>query len=55
MVPVKEITGLKCPHHEYSRDNYHFLYQPAYSGAKPHSSTRCIRCGYTMALHKAQK
>ncbi len=53
--PVKEIRGLKCPNHEYARDNYHFLYQPAYAGARPLSSTRCIRCGYTMSLHKAQR
>lgn len=55
MVPVKEIRGLKCPNHEYVRDNHHFLYQPAYAGANPNSSTRCIRCGYTMSLHKAQR
>ena len=55
MVPVKEIKGLKCPHHEYLRDNYHFLYEPAYLGAKPLSSTRCIKCGYSMSLHKPQK
>lgn len=52
---VKEIKGLKCPNHDYVRDNYHFLYQPAYYGAKPLNSTRCIRCGYTMSLHKVQK
>lgn len=52
---VKEIRGLKCPNHEYVRDNYHFTYQPAYPGAKPLSSTRCIKCGYTMSLHKVQK
>lgn len=52
---IKEIRGLKCPNHEYVRDNYHFTYQPAYPGAKPLSSTRCIKCGYTMSLHKVQK
>ena len=25
MVPVKEIRGLKCPNHEYARDNHHFF------------------------------
>ncbi len=53
--PVKEVRGLKCPNHDLVRDNYHFLYQPAYVGARPLSTTRCIRCGYTMSLHKAQK
>ena len=55
MNSIKEIRGLKCPNHEYVRDNYHFTYQPAYPGAKPLSSTRCIKCGYTMSLHKVQK
>ena len=52
---VKEIRGLKCPNHDYVRDNHHFMYQEAYPGARPLSSTRCIKCGYTMSLHKAQK
>ena len=52
---VREIRGLKCPHHEYVRDNHHFMYQEAYPGARPHSGTRCIKCGYTMSLHKAQR
>ena len=52
---VREIRGLKCPNHDYVRDNHHFLYQEAYPGARPLSSTRCIKCGYTMSLHKAQK
>lgn len=55
MANVKEIRGLKCPHHDCIRDNFHFLYQPAFPGARPTSSTRCIKCGYTMSLHKAQK
>lgn len=52
---VKEIRGMKCPNHDYIRDNYHFLYEEAYPGAKPLQSTRCIRCGYSMSLHKVQK
>ena len=55
MNSIKEIRGLKCPNHEYLRDNYNFTYQPAYPGAKPLNSTRCIKCGYTMSLHKVQK
>ena len=55
MKTVKEIRGLKCPNHDYVRDNYHFTYEEAYPGAKPLPSTRCIRCGYTMSLHKPQK
>lgn len=55
MNSVKEIKGLKCPNHDYLKDNYHFLYEPCYFGAKPLSSTKCIRCGYTMSLHKPQK
>lgn len=52
---VREIQGLKCPNHDYVRDNYHFMYEEVYRGAKPLQSTRCIKCGYTMSLHKAQK
>lgn len=52
---VKEIRELKCPNHDYVRDNHHFMYQEAYPGARPTSCTRCIKCGYTMSLHKAQK
>ena len=55
MKKVKKIRGLKCPNHDYVRDNYHFLYEEAYPGARPLSSTRCIKCGYTMSLHKPQK
>ena len=52
---IKEVRGLKCPNHDYVRDNHHFLYEEAYPGARPLSSTRCIKCGYTMSLHKPQK
>lgn len=52
---VKEIRGLKCPNHDYVRDNHHFMYKEAYPGASPTLSTRCIKCGYTMSLHKTQK
>lgn len=52
---IKEVRGLKCSNYDYVRDNYHFLYEEAYPGARPLSSTRCIRCGYTMSLHKPQK
>lgn len=55
MPRIKEISGLKCPNHDYLKDNYNFMYEEAYSGAKPLSSTRCIKCGYTMSLHKVQK
>ncbi len=52
---VREIKGLKCPHHDCVRDNHHFMYKEAYPGARPTSGTRCMKCGYTMSLHKAQK
>ena len=55
MKTIKEIRGLKCPNHDYVRDNYHFTYEEAYPGGKPLPSTQCIRCGYTMSLHKPQK
>lgn len=55
MNAIKEIKGLKCPNHDYVRDNCNFTYEPAYPGARPLNSTRCIRCGYTMSLHKVQK
>ena len=55
MVPIKEIVGLKCPNHDYIRDDYNFVYQPSYWGARPLDSTVCLRCGYTMSLHKVQK
>lgn len=54
MITVKEITGLKCPYHDYLRDNWHFQYQ-SIGGMRPTERTRCIRCGYTKSLHKPQK
>ena len=54
-IMVREIRGLKCHNHGNVRDNDNFMYQEAYPGARPTSSTRCIKCGYTMSLHKAQK
>lgn len=54
-IMVREIQGLKCPNHDYVRDNHHFMYEEVYRGAKPLQSTRCIKCGYTMSLHKVQK
>lgn len=55
MKMVKEIRGLKCPSHDHIRDDYHFMYQEVYPGAKPLLSTRCLKCGYTKSLHKVQK
>lgn len=55
MNAIKEIKGLKCPNHDYVRDNCNFTYEPSYPGARPLNSTRCMRCGYTMSLHKVQK
>lgn len=52
---IKEIRGLKCPNHDYVRDEYHFMYEEAYPFAKPLPTTWCKRCGYTMSLHKVQK
>ena len=54
MGTIKEIRGLKCPNHENIRDNYCFTYE-CIGGSRPHSGTRCVRCGYTMSLHKPQK
>lgn len=50
MSVIKEIRGLKCPN-----QNSSFIYKEVFPGAKPLSSTRCVRCGYTMSLHKSQK
>lgn len=50
-----EIVGLKCPNHDYVKDNHNFMYQEVYPGAQPNKDTRCQRCGYTMSLHKYQK
>ena len=55
MTRVKEIRGLKCPNHQYDRFNYNFTYKPAFPGAFPLPSTRCINCGYTKFQHKVQK
>ena len=52
---IREIKGLKCPHHDLIRDDHHFRYQEAYPGARPLESTRCMRCGFTMSLHKVQR
>ena len=52
---IKEMVGLKCPNHDYVRDNHHFMYKEVYPGARPLPDTRCIKCGYTMSLHKVQK
>lgn len=51
---VKEIKGLKCPSHDYARDNYHFMYDLPI-GLSLNANTRCMRCGYTMSLHNPQK
>lgn len=51
---VKEIRGLKCPNHEFVRDNHNFTYDLPV-GLTPTNGTRCIRCGYTKSLHKPQK
>ena len=55
MPRIKEIRGLKCPNHDYLRDNYNFTYEEVYPGVKPLTCTRCMKCGYTMSLHKVQK
>ena len=47
---LKEVKGLKCPHHDLIRDDHHFRYQEVYPGARPLESTRCMRCGFTMSL-----
>lgn len=52
---IKEVRGLKCPNHDHIRDNYNFTYEEAYPGARPTSGTRCVKCGYTMSLHKPQR
>ena len=54
MKTIKEIWGMKCPHHDRVRDNYHFTYE-CIGGMRPLATTRCIRCGYTFSLHKPQK
>ncbi len=54
MTTIKEIRGLKCPNHDYVRDNHHFMYESV-GGIASGSWTRCLRCGYTRSLHKPQK
>lgn len=51
MKTVKEIRGLKCPNHDFLRDNHHFIYE-CVGGMRPNAMTRCLRCGKTMSLHK---
>lgn len=51
---IKEIKGLKCPSHDYVRDNHNFMYDLA-PGLTPTNYTKCLRCGYTKSLHKPQK
>ena len=54
MCTIKEIRGLKCPNHDYVRDNYHFQYK-SIGGMAPLPSTRCELCGYTKSLHLPEK
>lgn len=51
---VKEIVGLKCPNHDYVKDNHNFLYKSV-GGNPSTNATRCLRCGFTKSLHKVQK
>lgn len=50
---VREIVGLKCPGHDYIRDNHNFTYKDV-NGCAVGSETRCLRCHYTKRLHKPQ-
>lgn len=54
MKSIKEIQGLKCPNHDYLHDNHHFTYE-CIGGMRPRTTTRCLRCGFTLSLHKPQK
>lgn len=54
MKTIKEIKGLKCPSHNYIKDNQNFTYE-SIGAIKPNSGTRCIKCGYTMSLHRPQR
>lgn len=54
MAIIREIRGLKCPNHTHLRDGHHFAYE-SIGGMAPNSGTRCVRCGYTKALHKPQR
>ena len=51
---VKEIVGLKCPNHDYVKDNHNFMYKSV-GGNQATNATRCLRCGFTKSLHKVQK
>lgn len=51
---IREIKGLKCPNHDRLKDNHHFMYEGIRGNAST-NATRCLRCGYTKALHKPQK
>lgn len=50
---LKVINKLKCPNHEYVKDNHVFTYDLPL-GLNPTNGTRCLRCGYTKSLHKQQ-
>ncbi len=54
MCTIKEIRGLKCPNHDYVRDNYHFQYK-SIGGMAPLPSTMFELCGFTKSLHIPQK
>ena len=51
---IKEIKGLKCPNHTFLRDGHCFTYE-SIGGMNPNIGTRCLRCGYTKALHRNQQ
>lgn len=52
---LKEIRDLKCPQHEYLRDEFYFIYEVSYASCKPLPNTLCRRCGMSMSLHEIQK
>ena len=54
MGTIVEIVGLKCPNHDYVKDNHYFVYESV-GGCQATNATRCLRCGYTKSLHKPQK
>ena len=54
MGTVKEIVGLKCPNHDYVKDNHNFMYESV-GGNPSTNNTRCLRCRYTKSVHKPQK
>ncbi|MCS3284703.1 hypothetical protein NXV73_23575 [Bacteroides salyersiae] len=47
MKKVKEVRGLKCPNHDYVRDNHHFMYEETY----PRGKTSIRHKMYQMWLH----